>query len=170
APHVPAFPAAAVRAQALPRAHPRRLRPPRNPAAAGNPAPGLADGARLRRPGAAASPREASDDRGSQPHAGQLFRLRRQQCQPGSARTSSMKVIAACEAHGLCNSDSQLKAIIGEFLAKPPRRVDRLTLLALLVAAPLKAHLQADSGLYLAATYPARANMFALLNSVCAQH
>lgn len=81
-----------------------------------------------------------------------------------------MKVIAACEARGLRNPDSQLKAVIGEFLAKPPRRLDRLTLLSLLVAAPLKAHLQADSGLYLAATYPARANMFALLNSVCAQH
>lgn len=81
-----------------------------------------------------------------------------------------MKVIAACEVRGLRRSDSELKAAIGEYLPRPPRRVDRLTLLALLVAAPLKEHVQADSGLYLAATYPARSNMFALLESVCAQH
>lgn len=80
-----------------------------------------------------------------------------------------MKVIAACEVRGLDRTDNQLKATLGEYLSKPPRRIDRLTLLALLVAAPLKEHLQADSGLYLAATYPARPNMFALLESVCAQ-
>jgi len=80
-----------------------------------------------------------------------------------------MKVIAACEVRGLDRTDNQLKVTLGEYLSKPPRRIDRLTLLALLVAAPLKEHLQADSGLYLAATYPARPNMFALLESVCAQ-
>ncbi|MCF6780567.1 hypothetical protein [Stutzerimonas stutzeri] len=80
-----------------------------------------------------------------------------------------MKVIAACEVRGRNRSDSQLKAALSEHLDNPPRRTDRLTLLALLAAAPLKAHMQADSGLYLAATWPARQNMFALLESVCAQ-
>lgn len=80
-----------------------------------------------------------------------------------------MKVIAASEVRGCKHSDSQLKAALGTYLSSPPRRTDRLTLLALLAAAPLKAHMQADSGLYLAATYPARQNMFALLENVCAQ-
>ena len=80
-----------------------------------------------------------------------------------------MKVIAASEVRGRNHSDSELKAALGSHLPNPPRRTDRLTLLALLAAAPLKAHLQADTGLYLAATYPARQNMFALLKNVCAQ-
>ncbi|WP_313127675.1 hypothetical protein [Stutzerimonas nitrititolerans] len=80
-----------------------------------------------------------------------------------------MKVIAASEVRGCNHSDSQLKAALGTYLSSPPRRTDRLTLLALLASAPLKAHMQADSGLYLAATYPARQNMFALLENVCAQ-
>lgn len=80
-----------------------------------------------------------------------------------------MKVIAASEVRGRNHSDSQLKAALGTYLSSPPRRTDRLTLLALLAAAPLKEHMQADSGLYLAATYPSRQNMFSLLENVCAQ-
>lgn len=80
-----------------------------------------------------------------------------------------MKVIAASEVRGQGRSDAQLKAALGSHLPNPPRRTDRLTLLALLAAAPLKAQLQSDSGLYVASTWPARQNMFALLESVCAQ-
>src|SRR5690606_37649669 len=141
----------------------------RNPLAAGNPAPGRAARLRLCRASAAATVRRAAGNTRREPTAGQLFRFRRQQRQPGTARSRIMKVIAACEVRGRNRSDSQLKAALSEHLDNPPRRTDRLTLLALLAAAPLRAHMQADSGLYLAATWPARQNMFALLESVCAQ-
>lgn len=80
-----------------------------------------------------------------------------------------MKVIAASEVQGCDLNDSQLKAALCSHMDSPPRRTDRLTLLALLAAAPLKEHLQADCGFYLSAIWPARQNMFALLEAVCAQ-
>lgn len=81
-----------------------------------------------------------------------------------------MKVIAATQitgGQGTC--DAALKRSLSAYIPSPPRRIDRLSLLALLGAVPLKPMLQADSGIYLAATYPARPNMFGLLEAVCVQ-
>ncbi|MES2817752.1 MAG: hypothetical protein V4812_02045 [Pseudomonadota bacterium] len=79
-----------------------------------------------------------------------------------------MKVIAASEVRGSAAvGDKAIKARLGAYLISPPRRVDRLILQALLGAAPLQTHLQANSGLYLAARYPARPTMQALLEAVC---
>lgn len=81
-----------------------------------------------------------------------------------------MKVIAASQVRGnAAVDDKALKAQLGHYLEQPPRRVDRLILQALLAAAPLKPQLRANSGLYLAATYPARPTMQALLEAVCVQ-
>jgi hypothetical protein len=81
-----------------------------------------------------------------------------------------MRVIAASQVTGQGVADTALKRVLNEYVPNPPRRVDRLTLLALLGAAPLKQALHPDSGIYLAATYPARPNMFGLLEAVCVQH
>lgn len=80
-----------------------------------------------------------------------------------------MKVIAAVQVTGQGVSDAALKRALSTCLPSPPRRTDRLTLMALLGAAPLKPAMHADSGVYVAATYPARPNMFALLDAVCVQ-
>ena len=82
-----------------------------------------------------------------------------------------MPVIAACEVRGLAaTSDKQLKAALGQWLDNPPRRIDRLILQCLLAAAPLKARVRSNCGLYLASVHPARATMGALLEAVCVQH
>ena len=78
-----------------------------------------------------------------------------------------MKVVAASRITGRGVSDAALKQGLSPYVSSPPRRIDRLSLLALLGAAPLKPVLQIDSAVYLAATYPARPNMFALLDAVC---
>lgn len=81
-----------------------------------------------------------------------------------------MKVIAASQIHGSAEvSDKQLKKTLARFI-EPPRRIERLILQALLGAAPLKVQLQRDCGLYLAASYPCRPNMQALLETICLQH
>ncbi|SDU15593.1 hypothetical protein [Geopseudomonas guangdongensis] len=81
-----------------------------------------------------------------------------------------MRVIAASRVSGRQDaSERELKSALAQRLAHPPRRLDRLSLQALLAAAPLRGRVQADCGLYLAADYPARSNMFALLDSVCLQ-
>jgi hypothetical protein len=77
-------------------------------------------------------------------------------------------VIAACNVRGQAScSDKALKAALGQWLATPPRRIDRLILQALLCTAPLKAKVRSDCGLYLASRHPARATMGSLLDSVC---
>ncbi|WP_061238419.1 hypothetical protein [Ectopseudomonas composti] len=77
-------------------------------------------------------------------------------------------VIAACNVRGQAScSDKALKAALGQWLATPPRRIDRLILQALLCTAPLKAKVRRDCGLYLASRHPARATMGSLLDSVC---
>lgn len=82
-----------------------------------------------------------------------------------------MTVIAASEIRGLAaSSDKELKAALGQWLDNPPRRIDRLILQCLLAAAPLKAQVRSNCGLYLASIHPARATMGALLQAVCVQH
>jgi len=82
-----------------------------------------------------------------------------------------MPVIAASEVHGLASTnDKQLKTALGQWLDSPPRRIDRLILQCLLAAAPLKAQVRSNCGLYLASAHPARATMGALLEAVCVQH
>lgn len=82
-----------------------------------------------------------------------------------------MPVIAASEVHGLASTDDkQLKTALGQWLDSPPRRIDRLILQCLLAAAPLKAQVRNNCGLYLASAHPARATMGALLEAVCVQH
>ncbi|MGV8841807.1 MAG: hypothetical protein ACOH2I_00845 [Pseudomonas sp.] len=82
-----------------------------------------------------------------------------------------MSVIAASEIRGQAGtSDKQLKAALGQWLDSPPRRIDRLILQTLLGAAALKTRVRSDCGLYLAARYPARPTMRALLEAVCVQH
>ncbi|MGB4075395.1 hypothetical protein [Pseudomonas sp.] len=82
-----------------------------------------------------------------------------------------MTVIAASEIHGLAaTSDKELKAALGQWLDSPPRRIDRLILQCLLAAAPLKARVRNNCGLYLASAHPARATIGALLEAVCVQH
>ncbi|QLF94281.1 hypothetical protein HW090_14175 [Pseudomonas sp. ABC1] len=81
-----------------------------------------------------------------------------------------MKVIAAHELHGNAQCDDKaLKSALVEWLPNPPRRIDRLILLALLGAAPLKGQVRSDCGLYLASRHPARSTMGALLDAVCVQ-
>lgn len=78
-----------------------------------------------------------------------------------------MQVIAASEIRGSAGcSDKQLKSTLGDFI-EPPRRIERLILQALLGAAPLKPYVKRDCGLYLAASYPCRPNMQALLETIC---
>ena len=78
-------------------------------------------------------------------------------------------MIAASEIRGGADcTDKQLKSALAGFI-DPPRRIERLILQALLGAAPLKPHLQSSCGLYLAASYPCRPNMRALLEAVCVQ-
>lgn len=77
-------------------------------------------------------------------------------------------VIAACSVRGEARcSDKDLKAALSQWLATPPRRIDRMILQALLCSAPLKARVRSDCGLYLASRHPARATMGALLDAVC---
>jgi hypothetical protein len=81
-----------------------------------------------------------------------------------------MRVIAASEIRGqAATSDKQLKTALNQWLASPPRRIDRLILQALLGAAALKDQVRSDCGLYLAARYPSRPTMGALLDTVCVQ-
>ena len=81
-----------------------------------------------------------------------------------------MRVIAASEIRGqAATSDKQLKAALSQWLDSPPRRIDRLILQALLGAAALKDQVRSDCGLYLAARYPSRPTMGALLDTVCVQ-
>ena len=81
-----------------------------------------------------------------------------------------MKVIVASEIRGqAATSDKQLKAALSQWLDSPPRRIDRLILQALLGAAALKDQVRSDCGLYLAARYPSRPTMGALLDTVCVQ-
>lgn len=78
-----------------------------------------------------------------------------------------MQVIAASDIRASAGyGDKQLKTTLGRFI-EPPRRIERLILQALLGAAPLKPHLKRDCGLYLAASYPCRPNMQALLETIC---
>lgn len=80
-----------------------------------------------------------------------------------------MKVLAASEIQGAALlSDKQLKACLSDFM-EPPRRVDRLILQALLGAATLAQRPVKRCGLYLAASYPCRPTMQALLETVCLQ-
>jgi len=82
-----------------------------------------------------------------------------------------MKAIAASEISGSAACDDKmLKAALGQWLANPPRRIDRLILMALLGGASLKEWVSSDCGLYLAARYPARSTMGALLDAVCVLH
>ena len=82
-----------------------------------------------------------------------------------------MRVIAASEIRGqAATTDKQLKAALSQWLDSPPRRIDRLILQALLGAAALKDRVRSDCGLYLAARYPSRPTMGALLDAVCVQH
>ncbi|SDH66454.1 hypothetical protein SAMN05216588_106123 [Pseudomonas flavescens] len=77
-------------------------------------------------------------------------------------------VIAACSVSGdASSSDKDLKATLSQWLASPPRRIDRMILQALLCTAPLKAQIRSDCGLYLASRHPARATMGSLLDAVC---
>ncbi|MET1081164.1 MAG: hypothetical protein ABWY06_24420 [Pseudomonas sp.] len=79
-----------------------------------------------------------------------------------------MKVIAASQIDGnAAVDDKALKAHLSCYLDHPPRRVDRLILQALLGAAVLQSRPRAESGLYLASSYPARPTMQALLEAVC---
>lgn len=79
-----------------------------------------------------------------------------------------MKVIAASEIRGQAETcDKQLKTALSQWLDSPPRRIDRLILQALLGAAALKDQVRSDCGLYLAARYPSRPTMGALLDAVC---
>lgn len=77
-------------------------------------------------------------------------------------------VMAACSVRGDASaSDKDLKATLSQWLASPPRRIDRLILQALLCSAPLKAKVRRDCGLYLASRHPARGTMGSLLDAVC---
>lgn len=67
------------------------------------------------------------------------------------------------------SSDKALKQQLAALLPVMPRRMDRLALLTLLVAAPFRAKLAPGCGIYLAADYPSLANMYALLDSVVVQ-
>ncbi len=67
------------------------------------------------------------------------------------------------------SSDKALKLMLGQQLAQMPRRMDRLALLTLLLAAPFRGTLARGSGIYLAADYPSLANMYALLDTVVVQ-
>lgn len=77
-------------------------------------------------------------------------------------------VIAACSVSGDASaSDKDLKVTLSQWLASPPRRIDRLILQALLCTAPLKAKVRSDCGLYLASRHPSRGTMGSLLDAVC---
>lgn len=79
-----------------------------------------------------------------------------------------MEIIATRQLDIAASIDSkQLKQQLRPLLKQMPRRVDRLTWQCLLVAAPLRPHLQPDCGLYLASYYPSRDTMGSLLHSVC---
>ena len=81
-----------------------------------------------------------------------------------------MQVIAASQISGCASTtDKQLKAVLQQTLTQSPRRIDRFILQSLLAAAAIKQHVQADCGLYVASTYPARSTMAPLLNTVCAE-
>ena len=81
-----------------------------------------------------------------------------------------MQVIAASHISGCASTtDKQLKIALQQWLARPPRRVDRFILQSLLAATALQQHVRADCGLYVASTYPARTTMASLLNNVCAE-
>jgi hypothetical protein len=81
-----------------------------------------------------------------------------------------MQVIAASQFTGCASTtDKQLKTTLQQWLARPPRRVDRFILQSLLAATAIQQHVRADCGLYVASTYPARTTMASLLNSVCAE-
>lgn len=81
-----------------------------------------------------------------------------------------MQVIAASHISGCASTtDKQLKAVLQQSLLQSPRRIDRFILQSLLAAAAIKQHVQADCGLYVASTYPARTTMASLLNTVCAE-
>lgn len=80
-----------------------------------------------------------------------------------------MPVIAASHISGCASTtDKQLKIALQQWL-QAPRRVDRLILQSLLAAAVIQQHVQADCGLYVASTFPARTTMASLLNTVCAE-
>ncbi|QBL10707.1 hypothetical protein E0Z06_14840 [Rheinheimera sp. D18] len=66
-------------------------------------------------------------------------------------------------------SDKALKQMLGQQLAKMPRRMDRLALLTLLLAVPFRGQLASNSGIYLAADYPSLGNMHSLLDTVIVQ-
>jgi len=72
------------------------------------------------------------------------------------------------ELDAMC-SDKALKQMLGQQLARMPRRMDRLALLTLLLAVPFRGQLASGCGIYLAADYPSLANMYALLDSVVVQ-
>lgn len=81
-----------------------------------------------------------------------------------------MQIIAASQITGCASTtDKQLKKALQQWLVQSPRRVDRFILQSLLAAAAIKQHVQADCGLYVASTYPARTTMASLLNTVCAE-
>lgn len=81
-----------------------------------------------------------------------------------------MQVIAASQISGCASTtDKELKTVLQQWLIKSPRRIDRFILQSLLAAAAIKQHVQVNCGLYVASTYPARATMASLLNTVCAE-
>lgn len=77
-----------------------------------------------------------------------------------------MNILAASQLN--CSSsitDREIKQKIGS----APRRTDRLTLLSLLAAKPLKHLLHSSCGLYVASVNPDEKNMQELLEAVCIQ-
>lgn len=75
-----------------------------------------------------------------------------------------MSVVAASRL--ICAGDPTDR-VLKQRLESPPRRTDRLTLLSLVAAGPLSAHLRPDCGLYAASVIPDAANMKTMLEAVC---
>lgn len=67
------------------------------------------------------------------------------------------------------STDKTLKQLLSQQIPQLPRRMDRLAILTLLLAAPFRGQLKPDCGIYLAADYPSLANMYALLDTVVVQ-
>lgn len=67
------------------------------------------------------------------------------------------------------STDKALKQLLSQQLPQLPRRMDRLALLTLLLAAPFRGKLASGCGIYLAADAPSLANMYALLDTVVVQ-
>lgn len=87
-----------------------------------------------------------------------------------TSSSQPLRCVAASEVTGAAGiDDRELKQQLVAALGSAPRRIDRLSLQALLGVAPLQGRLTPPCGLYLAARYPSRPNMLGLLESVCAR-